>query len=49
MFDEYKVELPWGFLDHPHRGMEAITYLKEGTLRYEDSKNGWGKLKAGDV
>ena len=49
MFDEYKVKLPAGFPDHPHKGMELVTYMKEGTMLYEDCEGNKGKLEAGDV
>ena len=32
----YRIKLPQGFPDHPHKGFEAITYLFQGTLLFED-------------
>jgi redox-sensitive bicupin YhaK (pirin superfamily) len=34
---------------HPHRGMETVTYIIEGTLEHTDNKGGAGKLEAGDT
>lgn len=28
MLDHFKVRLPAGFPDHPHRGFETVTYMK---------------------
>ncbi|MEM9684934.1 MAG: pirin family protein, partial [Pseudomonadota bacterium] len=30
-------ETSWGFLPHPHRGFETITYMLEGRLEHRDS------------
>ncbi|MBE3571029.1 MAG: pirin family protein [Bacillales bacterium] len=34
---------------HPHRGIETVTYVIDGTLEHEDNQAGQGKLEAGDV
>jgi hypothetical protein len=34
---------------HPHRGIETVTYVIDGILEHFDNKNGYGKLKPGDV
>jgi redox-sensitive bicupin YhaK (pirin superfamily) len=34
---------------HPHRGIETVTYVIDGTLEHEDNQAGHGKLEAGDV
>lgn len=34
---------------HPHRGMETVTYIIEGTLEHSDNKGGSGILKPGDA
>jgi redox-sensitive bicupin YhaK (pirin superfamily) len=34
---------------HPHRGIETVTYVIDGTLEHQDNKAGFGKLEAGDV
>jgi len=38
-----------GAPDHPHRGIETITYLLEGELEHRDSRGNAGTLRAGDV
>ena len=38
-----------GFLPHPHRGFETVTYLLKGQLRHNDSTGHEGLLKAGGV
>ena len=49
MLDNFKVALPAGFPDHPHRGMETVTYMISGEIMHEDSKGNAGKLGPGDV
>ncbi|QPA32612.1 pirin family protein [Thermaerobacillus caldiproteolyticus] len=34
---------------HPHRGIETVTYVIDGTLEHFDNKAGHGKLGPGDV
>lgn len=34
---------------HPHRDIEGITYVVEGTFRHEDDQGGGGVLQAGSV
>ena len=34
---------------HPHRGMETVTYIIDGTLEHSDNKGGSGTLKPGDA
>ncbi len=38
MLDYFKVKLPAGFPDHPHRGFETVTYMKKGKFYHEDFK-----------
>ena len=41
----YKSGFPW----HPHRGIETITYVLEGTVEHKDSLGNSGLLSGGDV
>ncbi len=43
--DEYIAGFPW----HPHRGIETITYMLEGTVEHGDSMGNSGTIDAGDV
>lgn len=52
MLDEFKVGLPGGFPDHPHRGFETVTFLlpdSEGQLEHEDFKGHRGLLDGGGL
>lgn len=37
IMDEFFVEKPAGFPDHPHRGFEAVTYMLDGSFRHKDN------------
>ena len=43
--DAYKNGFPW----HPHRGIETITYVLNGSVEHSDSLGNSGMLSAGDV
>ena len=53
LFDDFRNELPAhfekGFPWHPHRGIETITYVLNGTVEHGDSLGNTGTLGAGDV
>ncbi|XP_062588476.1 pirin-like [Saccostrea cucullata] len=49
MLDEFTVNPPTGFPDHPHRGFELVSYILKGTGQHEDFMGNKGKLKTGDV
>lgn len=38
-----------GFPTHPHREMEIVTYVLQGTLAHKDSTGGRGLIRAGEV
>lgn len=42
---DYEAGFPW----HPHRGMETITYVLEGTVEHGDSLGNRGVLHPGEV
>jgi hypothetical protein len=43
--DDYLAGFPW----HPHRGIETVTYLLEGSVDHGDSLGNRGTLNKGDV
>ena len=53
LLDEFKNDDPKdymaGFPDHPHRGMETVTYLLAGSFTHRDSRGHEGRLKAGSM
>jgi len=53
LFDDFRNENPadyaGGFPWHPHRGIETITYVLNGTVEHGDSLGNTGTLGAGDV
>lgn len=49
MMDHFKVKLPGGFPDHPHRGFETVTYMFSGEILHEDFKGHKGNIGPGDV
>lgn len=49
MLDEFLVEPPAGFPDHPHRGFETVTYMIEGSFRHEDFVGHAGVIGPGDL
>ncbi len=53
MLDEFKNDDPKaymaGFPDHPHRGMETVTYMLAGAMSHADNQGNRGRLGPGDV
>ena len=53
LLDEFRSDDPndyiAGFPMHPHRGIETITYMIEGSFTHRDSRGGGGVLKSGEV
>ncbi len=53
LFDDFRGDRPdlydKGFPWHPHRGIETITYVLEGTVEHGDSLGNRGTLGAGSV
>jgi redox-sensitive bicupin YhaK (pirin superfamily) len=53
LFDDFRNETPEdyaaGFPWHPHRGIETITYVLDGSVAHADSLGNTGDLNAGDV
>ena len=54
LFDHFAFNSPiegpiLGFPMHPHRGIETVTYMLEGTVRHRDSLGNAGMIGSGDV
>lgn len=54
LFDHFAFNNPLegpirGFPTHPHRGLETVTYMLEGTVRHRDSLGNQGTIAEGDV
>ena len=53
MLDEFKNDDPGayvaGFPEHPHRGFETVSYMKQGCMRHRDSAGNEGVIKDGGV
>jgi redox-sensitive bicupin YhaK (pirin superfamily) len=54
LFDHFAFNDPaeapvWGFPTHPHRGIETVTYMLEGSVRHRDSLGNMGVIGSGDV
>ncbi len=43
--DAYKL----GFPEHPHRGIETVTYMLKGEVQHRDSLGNEGSIKAGEI
>jgi len=54
LFDHFAFNNPLegpsrGFPTHPHRGIETVTYMLEGSVNHRDSLGNAGKIGSGDV
>lgn len=53
MLDDFRAKNPGdylaGFPWHPHRGIETVTYMLEGSVEHSDSMGNAGTINAGDV
>lgn len=54
LFDHFAFNNPLegpirGFPAHPHRGIETVTYMLEGSVNHRDSLGNAGKIGSGDV
>ena len=49
VFNHDTIQPDSGFGMHPHKNMEIITYVLEGTLDHKDSTGGVGHISAGEV
>lgn len=49
LMDEFFVEPPASFPEHPHRGFEAITYMIEGGFKHKDTSGGEAIVRKGGV
>ena len=53
MLDEFKNDDPGayvaGFPEHPHRGFETVSYMKQGAMRHRDSAGNEGIIHDGGV
>lgn len=44
---EHREDFAAGFPPHPHRGMQTLTYMKEGGLIHEDNQGNRGEIRSG--
>ncbi|MEW6130470.1 MAG: pirin family protein [Acidobacteriota bacterium] len=49
VFNHDTIQPDSGFGMHPHKNMEIVTYVLEGTLDHKDSTGGIGHISAGEV
>lgn len=43
----YREDFAGGFPPHPHRGMQTLTYMKDGGIIHEDSMGNRGEIRGG--
>lgn len=53
LLDDFRSNDPWhyikGFPWHPHRGIETITYVLDGSVEHGDSMGNKGVISSGDI
>ena len=53
LLDDFRSNTPADYLEgfpwHPHRGIETITYVLDGTVEHGDSMGNRGVIRSGDV
>ncbi|MCJ1363505.1 hypothetical protein MMC16_002612 [Acarospora aff. strigata] len=49
MLDHFTISPGAGFPDHPHRGIETLTYILKGAVDHEDFAGNKGTIEAGDL
>jgi redox-sensitive bicupin YhaK (pirin superfamily) len=47
LHSERREDFAGGFPPHPHRGMQTLTYMKNGGIRHEDSEGNVGEIRGG--
>ena len=47
LLDDFNVQPPAGFPDHPHRGFEAFTYMIAGAFEHKDNLGNVSRVTAG--
>lgn len=49
LHSEHREDFAGGFPPHPHRGMQTLTYMKEGGIVHQDSLGNRGEISGGGV
>lgn len=44
---EFREDFAGGFPPHPHRGMQTLTYMKQGGIVHEDNRGNRGEIRGG--
>ncbi len=44
---DHREDFAGGFPPHPHRGMQTLTYMKQGGIQHEDSLGNRGEIRGG--
>lgn len=49
LYAEHREDFGGGFPAHPHRGMQTVTYMKQGGIIHEDNQGNRGEIRGGGV